>query len=114
MITDLKMLGKRIIDARKSKKISQLELSEMVGISVSHLSNIENGYTSFGVEIFIKIVEALNVSADELLLIKSPTVTTKLSSEFDELISDCSPTEVVTILKMAKEMKQAIHSSKSE
>ena len=114
MITDLKELGKRIIDARKRKKISQLELAEMVGISVSHLSNIENGYTSFGVEIFVKIVDALKISADELLLISSPKVTNKLNNEFEELIADCTPAEVVAILKMANEMKQAIHSTKSE
>ena len=114
MINDLKDLGKRIIEARKAKKISQIELAEMVDISTSHLSNIENGHSSFGVDILIKIIEALDISADELLLIKSPVVKEKLNKEFEDIISDCTPTEVVSILKMAREMREAIRSAKSE
>ncbi|MBE6811359.1 MAG: helix-turn-helix transcriptional regulator [Ruminococcaceae bacterium] len=114
MVTDRKTLGKRIHDARKSKKMSQFELAEKVDISISHLSSIENGRTSFGVEIFMKIVEALDISSDELLLIKTPAVKDMLNTEFEEIISDCSPAEVISILKMAKEMREAIRTAKSE
>ena len=62
----------------------------------------------------MKIVEALDISSDELLLIKTPAVKDMLNTEFEEIISDCSPAEVISILKMAKEMREAIRTAKSE
>ena len=68
MINDLKDLGKRIIEARKAKKISQIELAEMVDISTSHLSNIENGHSIPSLEVFSDICIKLKITPDLLLL----------------------------------------------
>ena len=38
-----KLLGKRIQEIRKSKKLTQEYVAELVGIEVVSLSNIENG-----------------------------------------------------------------------
>lgn len=60
-------IGIRIKNARKKAGYSQMELAEKAEISLSHLSNIENGKKDFGIEIFAKIVNVLNCSSDSLL-----------------------------------------------
>ena len=62
-----KRVGKRIQKSRENAKISQEKLAEIVGMSVTAISNIERGnnYPSF--ENFIKIANAIGVSTDILL-----------------------------------------------
>lgn len=43
MITDKKILGKKIKEKRLEKKITQRYLAEQIGISRNYLSDIENG-----------------------------------------------------------------------
>lgn len=112
MITDLKSLGKRIGDSRKKRKISQNDFAEMLNISVSHLSDIETGKTNFGVDIFMHITEALQVSADDLLRTNISEVSTIYNKEFSVLTEDCTPAEMDSILKMVQEMKTAIRATK--
>jgi transcriptional regulator with XRE-family HTH domain len=51
----------------KEKKISQVELADLIGISKSTLGHYFTGNTSPSLEILVKIADALNVSCDELL-----------------------------------------------
>ena len=67
MNDNLKEIGLRIAQARKKKSMSQADLAEKAQVSISHISDIENGKKQIGIEIFIRITEALNVSADWLL-----------------------------------------------
>ena len=53
MKKNLSEIGKRIKKARKSKGISQVEFADKLDISVSHLSNIENGKINVGLDIFL-------------------------------------------------------------
>ena len=64
---NMKNVGQRIREARKRKRLSQNELAEMAQISPSHMSDIENGKTSLSLDIFMRLTEALQVSADWLL-----------------------------------------------
>lgn len=67
------MIGKRISTARKAMGLTQLELSEMIGISEKHLSRIECGKQLPSIVIVARICESLCVSADKLLLINQST-----------------------------------------
>ena len=67
MNCDLIKVGARIQAARKKLGISQSSLAEHLNISVPHLSNIENSKKTVGLDIFIRIIKALGVSADVLL-----------------------------------------------
>ena len=51
----------------KEKKISQVELADLIGISKSTLGHYFTGNTSPSLEILVKIADALGVSCDELL-----------------------------------------------
>ena len=53
MNSDLIKVGARIQEARKKAGISQSAFAEQLNISVPHLSNIENGKKTAGLDIFI-------------------------------------------------------------
>ena len=97
-------IGSRIKEARKLKKISQIELADAANISVSHLSNIENGKKSISIELFVRIVEALQVSADWLLRTDTPEVKKIVSAELDDLLKDKTKEEIETVIKFVKEI----------
>ncbi len=71
----LRLVGQRIQDVRRQRGISQTGLAEQLNISPSHMSNIETGRTNFGVDIFKRITEVLQISADYLLRSNVPAVT---------------------------------------
>lgn len=65
---DLKGIGKRIRERRLSKSWSQEELAEKLDLSVTYIGMIERGEKLPRLETFIKIVNVLDASADELLV----------------------------------------------
>lgn len=56
----------KIREIRKSKNITITRLSELTGISKSHLSNIERGEKEPSISILIRIALALKVDEKEL------------------------------------------------
>lgn len=56
----------KIREIRKSKNITIAKLSELTGISKSHLSNIERGEKEPSISILIRIALALKVDEKEL------------------------------------------------
>ena len=105
-------IGKRIHEVRTQKNMTQAELADKAGISLSQVSDIETGKSSMRIGSFIGIVEALQVSADVLLRTDIPEVNNIYKSEFAELLEDCTPTEIESILKIVKEVKKSMHSPK--
>lgn len=53
--------GQKITIARKQKGISQSELAERTGILPNNLSRIETGKYSTGIDILLKIADALDM-----------------------------------------------------
>lgn len=62
----LKLLGLQIKKLRKSKGLSQLNLSVKLGITREHLSKIERGVTYPSVKILFDIVEILNAEFKDI------------------------------------------------
>ena len=60
------LVGLRIKHLRKSRGVSQEELSEKVGMSSKYLSSIERGKENPTLDTFIKLAQALNVEISEL------------------------------------------------
>lgn len=59
--------GRRIRKCRKDHRMTQEELAERVGISISHLGHIERGTRKASIETLVRIARSLNISVDELL-----------------------------------------------
>ena len=107
-------IGKRIREFRVKKNMSQDALADKANVSLSQISDIERGKTSMRLTTFIGIVEALQVSADVLLRTDIPEVNTLYKSEFAEVLADCTPSEIDSILKIVKEVKRSMHNPKQE
>ena len=66
-LVDKLTMGDRIRDSRKRLGLTQDQLSEKLDITVAYMSEIERGLKMPSMQLFIKIVEILDVSADYLL-----------------------------------------------
>ena len=60
-------LGKKIKEARIKKGYTQLQLADKSGIGIMYIGEIEQGKKMPSLNIFIKIIEALDISADYVL-----------------------------------------------
>jgi transcriptional regulator with XRE-family HTH domain len=65
-------LGEAIRVARKSRHITQKQLSEMLNMEESSISKLECGYSRPSLDTFRAIAVALDVSADTLLGMPNP------------------------------------------
>ena len=66
-----KLLGKRIQEIRKSKKLTQEYMAEIMGIETVSLSNIERGKYYPTAENLSKIISILKVDPEVLFSFKS-------------------------------------------
>ena len=103
--SELKEIGQRI---------RKIRLSFNAHISPSNVSDIELGKSNIWLTTFVKIVEALQVSADVILRSDVPEVNSIYKKEFTELLDDCSPTEIESIMKIALQVKDTLHKPKKE
>lgn len=106
--SDLRLIGKRIQDARLCAGLSQTEFAAQIGTSTSHVSRIETGRSDIKTSTFIKIIEALKVSADDLLQADVPVVNDKKQWQLQELLSDCTPSQMKTIEHLIRDVKAAM------
>ena len=60
-------LGSKLREARKNKGYTQEVLAEKADIGVMYLGEIERGIKMPSMNIFIKLIEALDISADYVL-----------------------------------------------
>lgn len=65
---DMKAVGLRIKEAREAKKLTQEDLAALVGLSPTHVSVIERGLKTVKLDKFVAIANALDVSANSLLV----------------------------------------------
>lgn len=108
----LKNVGIRIREARQQRNITQAQLADKINISISHLGAIETSRSNFGVDILMRMTEALSVSADWLLNTGIPETVGQHSRELEEMFSDCSSDEISAIMRMAFQMKHDLHLAK--
>lgn len=101
-------LGLRIRQVRMEKNMSQVELAEVCGLSVPYVSDIERGKKCFSVDILLRVAQALQVSTDWLLQLDIPQTQYAYSAEAAELLSDCTPEEMVMLLKFMQSTKDTL------
>ncbi len=107
-------IGERIRDARMFKKMSQQELATKANISLPHISDIEHGKQSMKLITFVRIIEALQVSADEILRADVPVVNQLYQNEFSQIVEDCTPTEIESLKRILLQVKQSMRTAPSQ
>jgi len=107
---DYTMIGKRIKEKRKQRGLTQAVLAEMSGVEPSNISHIERAATKLSLPTLVSIANALQVSADELLydsLKKNEHISYPI---IDELLRDCTPSELKSIAELIKTTKTVLRS----
>lgn len=61
-----KRLGLNVFYYRKEKGLSQIQLAELVDISRTHMSRIENADCAVSLDVIFDICDALDVSPSEM------------------------------------------------
>ena len=112
MTTNYKLIGKKIKEARKRKKITQEKLAEIVDKSTSYISYIETGKKQLSLETLIDIANTLSVSADDLLSYNIE-VRHEVKNEFSALLEKCNTYEKKVITDMAKALKQSLRDNRT-
>ena len=79
---DKTALGMRIREARKKKGLTQEKLAEIVDTSILYVSEIERGKKMPSLNTFIRMIEALDISADYVLRYE---ITTGRDHVYDEM-----------------------------
>ena len=103
-----KEIGVRIREARIKRKMSQQELAAAANVSLPHISEIELGKSLMRLSTFIRIAEALQVSTDYLIRADVPEVNAIYQKEFQEMVSDCTPSEIDSFFKIIRELKSTM------
>lgn len=84
-------LGKRIRESRIKKGYTQKNLAGRAKIGVVYLSEIERGIKMPSLSIFIKIIDALDVSADYVLRNELPSGREYTCTEITEKLRALTP-----------------------
>ncbi len=87
-------LGKRIQEIRKSQKLTQEKLAEMIGLDTPNLSNIERGKRFLSAETLEKIIKALNVSEKDLFDFEHLKTREELIKSINEILSSSKTNEI--------------------
>ncbi len=111
MDAELVKIGARVKQARLAKHLTQMQLAEAANISMSFLSNIENGRQSMNLRVLIAISNALNVSTDWLIK-DIPHSASMIAEEIENELISCTPKEREAILQLVQLMKKSLVSLK--
>ena len=106
MAIDYEALGKRISNARKQIGITQEALGEQLNMTRKHISVIE---TAINRPTLVDIANALNVSADDLLVDSLTHSASTADSEIHRLLLDCNTTEQEILTRTVKELKAILY-----
>lgn len=90
------ILGNAIRNARIKSGLSQEELSELVGITPTHLKHIESEHRKPSIEVLFRLVQMLHISLDNILFYKGDLRLAKIQ-EIENLLSVCSEKDLQII-----------------
>ncbi len=96
-----KDIGLRIKTMRLKNNIYQTELAKQIGVSQTHMSNIESGRAGLTLENLVKMVHIFNCGIDEIVFGSAPV---QQDSTLDAL-KNCTMQDVLQALQMLKTIK---------
>ena len=114
MDQQLQEIGARLKQARLAKNLTQPQLAEAADISVSFLSNLENGRQAMNIQTLTTLLDILNVSADWLLNNSTDYANHAAALEIEKELRSCTPKERDSILRLIQVMKETIQDLKND
>lgn len=108
MELDYKAIGKRIKIARIKTDLTQEKLSEMVGVSPTHMSNVETGTTRVSLTTIVRIANALGITSDDLLCDSVIKAKVQFEKDIALVLEDCDEYEIRVIRDLAAAAKETL------
>ena len=110
MAVDYSALGEKIRGYRVKRGFTQEKLAEEANRSSTYISHIERGVKSMSLDTLVEVANALNITADSLLVDELDNTIVITNHEFASLIADCSEYERRVLLEVVKSTKTAMRS----
>lgn len=101
-LSSYKTMGKRLLQARKQKGLSQSKLSELLEVSEAHVGRLERGETPITLPILLTACKVLEIKTEWILYGMRIPDTPDNRQLFDLISSQCSP-EILSIMLKACE-----------
>ena len=102
MRTSTTKLGAAIKSARKSKNLTQMELSEKLGITPRYLQAIENENKTPSYPLLFRMLSYLNIPADSIFASQESILSSDLEQLMYFIHYKCTPREISVLLSTAK------------
>lgn len=104
MRTDSTNIGEIVRALRKARKISRAEMSELIGISISHLEKIESGARRPGMDTYEKMLGVLE--ADVVIQNGIVTVQEKCAEKAQEILMGSTEEKALFMTKLLEFVAQ--------
>ena len=101
---DYKIVGARIKEARKKKKITQQDIAEILNVSVPYISKIETGNSTVSLKRLSHMADILDVDLADLVAGTNSSTRYYLMDDFSSLLKDSSDDEKKFAFKMLREI----------
>ncbi len=112
MTLDFRPIGKRIYNLRREKNITQEQLAELVNLSVTQVSKLENGKSRLSLDSLINIATVLDASTDEILFGRIQAGANHRYDEVLDIFSDCDKTELRILIQTSRQIKEILRDEK--
>lgn len=101
-------IGQRIRKFRRAQGLSQEQLAEQVGISITHMSHIETGNTKLSLPVLVALANALHTGTDELIFEAPKNLKQKGRERILDVLDACTPQEINIIAEIIESAKVAM------
>ena len=112
MRIDYILLGENIKKHRKSEKLSQSTLAEIVNVSVSYISRIECGKNHASLELLVNICEALGTTLAEVMTGNQGNFPEEYLIEFTQIMNGCTTDDKRLLIEICSYIKKALEKKK--
>lgn len=82
---DRLQIGQKLRDMRKGKKYTVEELGDRMGISVSHVNQIERGSRNMSMELLVRFINIYDTDANSILMDISELKTDSIDAQLRQL-----------------------------
>lgn len=96
--------AKNLRDIRKSRKLTQEQLAELVGVDFRYISLLENAKSFPSCDLIEKMVKALNINYSELFAFDEDLSREEIENRLGELIKFISDKNLKILYNIAKEI----------
>ena len=109
--TDKQIIGQKIREFRKLKKLTQFELAEMVDLNEKQISRIEMGLNYPTYTTFVKLIDILDIDIENLIKNTSENIS-PIENKISYLIKNSNEQELEFYYQVLKTLKSGLQNFK--